>query len=106
VNKAYPRCPALSPRSKLVRKSIARVLTVMNQAKKNQLRLFYKVRACFTLEWQWQHAHRAPCGLLSHYRMFLQTATGQGPCPARPAREEDACHSQGFDEERGGHEDA
>jgi hypothetical protein len=32
-------------RSKLVRKSIARVLTVMNQAKKDQLRIFYKVRA-------------------------------------------------------------
>merc|ERR1712086_93963 len=27
---------------KLVRKSIARVLTVMNQAKKDQLRIFYK----------------------------------------------------------------
>ena len=33
---------ALHPRSKVVRKSIARVLTVINQTQKAQLRVFYQ----------------------------------------------------------------
>jgi len=60
---------AFSCRSKLVRKSIARVLTVMNQAKKDQLRIFYKVRAGRMLEQRWRRAHKAACGWLSHDRM-------------------------------------
>lgn len=39
---AHPPHPAPRARSKVVRKSIARVLTVINQQKKDHLRTFYK----------------------------------------------------------------
>lgn len=38
----------LPPHSRVVRKSIARVLTVINQTQKENLRKFYKVRAAFS----------------------------------------------------------
>tara|TARA_B110001452_G_C15221736_1_gene423534 strand:+ start:261 stop:518 length:258 start_codon:yes stop_codon:yes gene_type:complete len=42
--------PGVCARSKVVRKSIARVLTVINQTQKSQLRLFYKDKKLLPLD--------------------------------------------------------
>lgn len=44
------RSPGVCARSKVVRKSIARVLTVINQTQKSQLRLFYKDKKLLPLD--------------------------------------------------------
>ena len=44
------RLPALAPRSKVVRKSIARVFTVINQTQKTELRKFYKDKDLMPLD--------------------------------------------------------
>ena len=41
---------SVAPRSKVVRKSIARVLTVINQTQKAQLRVFYKGKDLMPLD--------------------------------------------------------
>ena len=47
---ADSRCSRSRVRSKVVRKSIARVLTVINQTQKSQLRLFYKDKKLLPLD--------------------------------------------------------
>ena len=70
-----PPFPRLcDPRSKVVRKSIARVLTVINQTQKSQLRLFYKDKKLLPLDLRPKKTRTPPPD--SNPR----TPTDVGPC--------------------------
>ena len=53
----------LRPGSKVVRKSIARVLTVINQTQKSQLRLFYKDKKLLPLDLRTKKTRALHAGL-------------------------------------------
>ena len=76
---------ALAPRSKVVRKSIARVFTVINQTQKAQLRIYYKDKDLMPLDLRYKKT-RAQRRALSPAEAKKETVKAKSVRQNFPAR--------------------